>query len=293
MKHFTEILLVEKILKPCLQEPWEEKLNKIKTQSDFLKVHKEFLSYKVLEPAVGEGIFLLEAYRKIKSLEQRLFQLYQVLFDCDECLTQKTLGFYSLKNFYGFEVDPKSLQVCKENLLELQKDLIEEHKTLEKPSTIDVLENILLADALFNPWPQVDLVVGNPPFIGGSKIRTFLGDDYIFKLKKVFGKEYKGHADYSCYWYTKALKECPAGIPIGFLTTNTLTQNNSREASLEKIFETGGEIFDAWTSFQWPGEAVVHIIIVCFKNKKPHDGLKRLDGKVVESICSRLQDLMF
>jgi len=293
MKHFTEIPLVEKILKPCLQEPWEEKISKIKTKSDFLKVHKEFLNYKILEPAVGEGVFLLEAYRKIKSLEQRLFQFYQVLFDCDEWTTQRTLRFYSLKNFYGFEVNPSSLQACKDNLLELQKDLIEEYRTIEKPSTIDELENIMLADALFNPWPKVDLVVGNPPFIGGGRIRTFLGDDYLFKLKKAFGKDYNGKADYSCYWYTKALKDCPEGIPVGFITTNTLTQNNSREVSLEKIFEEGGEIFDAWTSSKWPGDAAVHIIIVCFKNKKPHDGIKRLDGKIAESICSRLQDWVF
>lgn len=291
MKHFTETPLVEKILTPCLVKPWEEKISKIRTQNDFLRVHGEFMEYRILEPALGEGIFLLEAYKRIKEIESKLFNFYQILFEIDVWRCQRELGFFPLRNLLGFEIDPESLQKAKENILVLQREIIEGEKTLEKPGSLDDLENLHQSDALFTPWPNADIVVGNPPFLGAWKIRSVLGTDYVRKLKKAFGSYYNGKADYCCYWYVKTIRECRKGIPVGFLTTNTLTQNNSREASLDLIFETGGQIFDAWDSLKWPGDVAVHVILVCFINKAFYGGIKHIDGKRVSTICSRLTDL--
>ena len=35
-------------------------------------------------------------------------------------------------------------------------------------------------------WPNADVVVGNPPFLGGSKKRRELGDTYFAGLDRVF-----------------------------------------------------------------------------------------------------------
>lgn len=31
-------------------------------------------------------------------------------------------------------------------------------------------------------WPEADVIVGNPPFLGGSKVRGELGDEYVGEL---------------------------------------------------------------------------------------------------------------
>src|SRR5207249_2750418 len=35
-------------------------------------------------------------------------------------------------------------------------------------------------------WPEADFVVGNPPFLGGKKMRAELGDKYVAALFKVW-----------------------------------------------------------------------------------------------------------
>ena len=46
--------------------------------------------------------------------------------------------------------------------------------------------NFRCADALFTDWPEVDFLVGNPPFLGGNKIRHELGDERIVFLFKLY-----------------------------------------------------------------------------------------------------------
>ena len=135
---------------------------------------------------------------------------------------------------------------------------------------------------------NINVVISNPPFLGGSRIRTERGDDYFNWLSEKFPK-YNKKADYCTYWYYKVLSDCLEGIRVGFLSTNSVTQNNSREASLEKIIEEGGTIFNAYTSFKWSGCAEVYVSIVNFINKSSvYSGLKQLNGEKVDEISTRL-----
>jgi hypothetical protein len=55
---------------------------------------------------------------------------------------------------------------------------------LDPSLPLDNLEaNIICADALFCEWPEAEAIVGNPPFLGASKIRAELGQDYVHKLQ--------------------------------------------------------------------------------------------------------------
>ncbi|MBK9444297.1 MAG: class I SAM-dependent DNA methyltransferase [Comamonadaceae bacterium] len=53
-------------------------------------------------------------------------------------------------------------------------------------------------------WPTADVVIGNPPFLGGSKKRRELGDAYFAALDSVFAGRVPGGADLVCYWFDKA-----------------------------------------------------------------------------------------
>ncbi|MCW2312962.1 hypothetical protein [Rhodoferax antarcticus] len=45
------------------------------------------------------------------------------------------------------------------------------------------------------PWPRANIVIGNPPFLGGSKKRRELGDAYFDALNTVFSGRVPGGAD--------------------------------------------------------------------------------------------------
>lgn len=86
------------------------------------------------------------------------------------------------------------------------------------------------------PWPEVEFIVGNPPFIGGKDIRGELGDGYAEAVWAV-RKHLPGGADFVMHFWDMAahrlLAKSTAKKPnplrrFGFITTNSLTQTFSR-----------------------------------------------------------------
>jgi len=79
-------------------------------------------------------------------------------------------------------------------------------------------------------WPNADFIVGNPPFIGASRMRDALGDGYVETLWKTYPKMPES-ADFVMFWWYKAAKRTQAkGGPrrFGFITTNSLRQTFAR-----------------------------------------------------------------
>ncbi len=87
-------------------------------------------------------------------------------------------------------------------------------------------------------WPQVEFIVGNPPFIGGKDMRAELGDGYAEAAWKV-RKDVPGGADFVMHFWdeaaTRLLAKPPKGAKgenplrrFGFITTNSITQTFSR-----------------------------------------------------------------
>jgi len=79
-------------------------------------------------------------------------------------------------------------------------------------------------------WPETDFVVGNPPFIGSSRMRQALGDGYVEALRETY-KEVPESAEYVMYWWHKAAKLARQGKVrrFGFITTNSLPQTFNRK----------------------------------------------------------------
>src|SRR3712207_3461689 len=59
-------------------------------------------------------------------------------------------------------------------------------------------------------WPEADLIVGNPPFLGGNKIRAELGDRYVEDLFELYKERVPAFADLGCYWFERARKQIEA-----------------------------------------------------------------------------------
>jgi len=74
-------------------------------------------------------------------------------------------------------------------------------------------------------WPAADYIVGNPPFIGATKMRGSLGDGYAETLRAVY-PEVPESANFVMYWWHKAAEYVRAGKAkrFGLITTNALRQ---------------------------------------------------------------------
>jgi hypothetical protein len=122
-----------------------------------------------------------------------------------------------------------------------------------------------------------DAFVGNPPFIGGQRIRAALGGDYLHHIKDTL-TDRKGSADYSAFFFLRAFDKLRSNGRLGLLATNTIAQGATREVGLEKIARDGGSIYAATSSMPWPGVAAVYVSVVHIA-KGTHHGNKMLDGQ--------------
>ena len=88
-------------------------------------------------------------------------------------------------------------------------------------------------------WPEADFIVGNPPFIGGWKIRQSLGDGYVEALWSVY-KEIPQKADYVTYWWSKAAEKTRKQETrrFGLITTNSIAQIFQRRVLAQHIDAT-------------------------------------------------------
>ncbi len=85
-------------------------------------------------------------------------------------------------------------------------------------------------------WPEADYIVGNPPFIGASRMRDALGDGYAEALRATY-PEVPDSADYVTYWWHKAAELARAGAirRFGFITTNSLRQTFNRKVIQQQL----------------------------------------------------------
>jgi hypothetical protein len=111
------------------------------------------------------------------------------------------------------------------------------HTTKPHPVTGKEVPDESATIALFdymNPrraeWPQADYIVGNPPFIGASRMREALGDGYTESLRKAWKGDVPESADLVMFWWRKAAELVRDGkaLRFGFITTNSIHQTFNR-----------------------------------------------------------------
>ena len=57
---------------------------------------------------------------------------------------------------------------------------------LKPLETIECRDAILTADGGEPEWPDADVVIGNPPFLGGKLLNTYLGEEYVSRIFAVY-----------------------------------------------------------------------------------------------------------
>ena len=136
-----------------------------------------------------------------------------------------------------------------------------------------------------------DVVLGNPPFMGGLKISGEFGAHYRQWLVSTF-TPFKGTADLCAAFYRRVFTLLHDGGRMGMVATNTIGQGDTRGSGLKVILDHDGRITFAKRFVKWPGAANVEVNLVAIH--KPDASppaaadLFILDGQPVDSISSRL-----
>ncbi len=130
-----------------------------------------------------------------------------------------------------------------------------------------------------------DAFVGNPPFLGGGRISSVLGDEYLRWLLDTNPQAYRS-VDLCAYFFLRAFHLLNNNGALGLIGTNTLAEGDTRKAGLDWLLAQGSSIQRA-DHIRWPGLAVVEVVRIIL-NRAVWGGSRVLDGEAVEAISANL-----
>ena len=166
-----------------------------------------------------------------------------------------------------------------------------DHPVLTPIETIRQMDAILDLSDPEHPkepeWPEAEFIVGNPPFLGGNRIRQGLGDEYVEKLFALYENRVPGFSDLCCYWFEKArdMLTRQRASRAGLLATQGIRGGANREV-LKRIKESG-DIFFAISDRDWILDgANVHVSLIGFD--RGIEATRTIDERPVESISPDL-----
>ena len=177
--------------------------------------------FRVLDPACGSGNFLYLALKALRDIEKRAH------IDAQELGLQPEITMQTgPHNILGLEINEFAAELARVTVWigDIQWCRRNGYPHAINP-ILKPLDGIEHRDALLNPdgseaeWPAADVIVGNPPFLGGSVMRSELGDNYVETLRQTYDGRVPGGADLVTYWFEKARAQIEAGkLPNRHLT---------------------------------------------------------------------------
>jgi len=318
--HYTDREKILKIVEPVIIRPlaiaWDETLAAIKARlaalaaaeadrrafnerySDLLRSRVEagelleaYLAklgaFRVLDPACGSGNFLYVALHALMDLERR------AIVDAERLGLPVPAARVGLSAVKGIEIDAYAAELARMTLWigYLQWNRKNAPGELQDP-VLSTLDQIECRDALLNEdgteaeWPKVDAIIGNPPFLGGKRMRTSLGDATVDRLFAAYRGKVPAEADFVTYWVEKAWRQIGEGraIRAGLVTTNSIRGGANRRV-LDPIADADA-IFEAWADEPWVLEgAAVRVSMVGFGGGFVE---RRLEGEIAATVNADL-----
>ena len=313
--HYTDRDKIERIVEPVVVRPllakWEREKAKIAVAvekggraprrrsksavkaSAAQQLLNAFLarvqSFTVLDPACGSGNFLYVALHTLKDLEHR------VQLEAEAMGLERSFPAVGPANVKGIEINAYAAELARVSVWigEIQWMRrngfdVSRNPILKPLETIECRDAILRPDGAEPDWPEADVVIGNPPFLGYSPQREVLGHSYIEAVRKLYKPAVPAFADLVCYWFHKAGTLVSEGklARAGLVATNSIRGGKNR-AVLDRIVAKS-EIYDAWSNEPWIVDgAAVRVSLVCFSPKNTEQS-PRLDGSLAKRINADL-----
>jgi type II restriction/modification system DNA methylase subunit YeeA len=248
----------------------------------------ELSKVRVLDPACGSGNFLYVALKSILDLEKAVS-----VFAASNGLSG-LLPRTSPEQLYGIETNVYAHELASVvvwiGYIQWQHDNgynFGSHPILRPLHNISAWTPFWPMTNSVKPvepeWPDADVIIGNPPFLGGKKMRDGLGDRYVDDLRKLYEGRVPGGADLVTFWYERAREQIEnrRAKRAGLLATNSISMIANRKV-LERVKETG-DIFMAWSDRPWVLDgASVRVSMIGFDDGTQKD--RALDGSLVPNI---------
>ena len=328
--HYTSETDIRTLVEPVLMSPLRREWSALKgeltpaikkgkgskEQKDRVAAFlKKLSSVTVLDPACGSGNFLYVSLQLILDLEKEVITFAtQMGFDFKPQASVQQLKAIEI-NPYAYELAQVSVQIGflqwrRDNGFDNDrtpvlrvldgfenKDALMYETFKKKPKNLKAAraEEHTGQDNLFKvfeerAWPEAEVILGNPPFLGGSRLWEELGREYQKELWRIYGNRLPGFADLCCYWFEKARSQIEEGKckRAGLLATQGIRGGANREV-LKRIKETG-DIFFAESSRDWIlAGAAVAVSMIGFDNGS--EKIKILDGAKVDDINANLTSI--
>ncbi|MEI6394666.1 MAG: DNA methyltransferase, partial [Verrucomicrobiota bacterium] len=315
------VTLVEPVLMAPLRREWaalKASLSAFKrgkgTSAD--RAHIEAFLTKlrkivVMDPACGSGNFLYVSLQMLLDLEKevitfatmlgfkltpevgvhhlRAIEINPYAYELAQVAVQ--IGYLQWRRDNGFDNDRTPVLQNLDGFVNEDALLVPHYhskaRTLKDAQAEEHTEAAALKFYTERQWPECDVLVGNPPFLGGKLLRRELGSSYVEALFETFRNRVRPEADLCCYWFEKArgLIEQSKCKRAGLLATQGIRGGASRD-TLKRIKQTG-DIFFAESDRDWVlAGANVHVSMIGFDDGKQRERL--LDGKPVTVINANL-----
>lgn len=287
--HYTSEADIMKIVEPTITRYWKQKIEAANTLGELNTLQLELQQYRVLDPACGSGNFLYMAYQEMKRIESDI--LVKIAEKTRSNVNQLKMSFVTPLQFFGMDTNPFAVELARVTLMIARKIAIDTFSLDEPALPLDSLDqNIVCQDALFTDWVKADAIIGNPPFLGGHRIRKELGDEYTEKVFAKYSDLTNKQVDIAIYWFRLAHKNLDNKGRAGLVATDSISQGKSRAAALDYITQNGGIIHDAISTQPWSGEAKVYVSIINWC--KSESSSYFLDNLKVTRITSSLKSLI-
>lgn len=317
--HFTSrediLLIVEPVLMAPLRREWAEvqaaagaimarrdgatggQRTKLEGElrSSLLAFMQRLASIRVLDPACGSGNFL---YVSLKALLDLWKEVWLFIGRAGITLPMALDDVApSPSQLHGIELSEYAHELAQVTVwigyIQWLRDNgfgFPDEPILRKIDTIRNMDAILAYDEEGRPvepeWPEAEVIVGNPPFLGRSLLRGELGADYLDALFVVYSFRLPKSSDLCCYWFEKARAVVgQGGCRVGLLATQGIRGGKNRTV-LTRI-KSSGDIFFAVSDRPWYLDgANVHVSMIGFDSGL--ESLRTLDGRVVSNINADL-----
>lgn len=317
--HYTDREKIMQIVNPVIVEPllaeWSEAKGKIeqllskapaqtkdkllrgaelaartKAENEAEALHRAFLDrlskFRVLDPACGSGNFLYLALKSLKDIEHRVNLEAEALglhkeFPRvgPECVLGIELNSYAAE-LARVSVWVGEIQWMRRNGFDAARNPI-----LRPLQTIECRDAILTNEGAEASWPDADVIIGNPPFLGAKVMKRSLGVTQTDAIREAFKDRLPGFTDLVCYWFEKARAQILSGraVRAGLVATNSIAKNTNLPV-MRRITEDL-RIYNAWADEPWVlNGASVRVAIICFGSRQETPQSCTLDGREVPHI---------
>ncbi|MGE0293547.1 MAG: class I SAM-dependent DNA methyltransferase [Hyphomonadaceae bacterium] len=251
--------------------------------------------FRVLDPACGSGNFLYVALHALHDIERRAHG------DVLRLGLEHPPPRVSVKQLRGIEIERYAAELARVTLWIGDLQWLKKNGYLpDRRPILDSLDQIEERDALLDrskgpepkdwpeaQWPETDVIIGNPPFVGAKKMKGKLGVEYTEAVRAAYDT-LPGFTDFVCYWFEKAraLVAAEKVVRVGLVATKSIAKNTNLPVMRSILRDL--TVYEAWQNEPWVVDgAKVRVGLICFARPSPDLGLS-LNGQNVPRINADL-----